>query len=67
MMTIINEVGSIKSFNWAWQHRLIQCEEWVQFDCTDCLQLEFNYQALSLSKMDCFKVVKIIGGKVDLN
>ena len=41
--------------------------ECQQFDCIDCLQLEFHYQAHKLSETDHFKKVKIIGGFVDLD
>ena len=60
-------VKSVENFNWAWQFRTSDSNEWQQFDCTDCLQLEFNFQANKLSETSNFSKVQIVGGVVDLN
>ena len=57
----------MENFNWAWQFRLDDSENWQQFDCTDCLQLEFNFQAHKLSETADFRKVQIIIGVVDLD
>ena len=28
--------------------------DWVQFECTDCLQLEFSYQAFRISGKNAY-------------
>ena len=40
--------------------------KWVQFDCPDCLVLEFEYQAFCISENDeKFNQVKLIKGTVN--
>lgn len=41
----IQEGKSKHDFNWAWVYYVEEQDRWQQFDCTDCLQLEFHYQA----------------------
>ena len=54
------------NFNWAWQFFSEKLGYWVQFDCPECLQLEFNYQALQISRLDAYKIVETIIGTVNL-
>ena len=63
---VLEKVRSVENFNWAWEYRRSDAEEWVQFDCTDCLILEFNYQAYSICAKEKFKTCKIIKGVVDI-
>ena len=51
--------------NWAWQFRSSDAEEWKQFDCTDCIQLEFNFKAYSVKKEEGTQKVLVIAGEVD--
>ena len=46
---VLETVGTPRNFNWAWQYFDEAEEQWVQFDCPDCLQLEFHYHAYKLS------------------
>ena len=62
----MKKVGNVQNFNWAWQYRASDAEEWQQFECTDCLQLEFNYQAFIISEQEAFKYVKLIFGTVNM-
>ena len=57
---------SVANFNWAWQFKVSDAEDWQQFDCIDCLQLEFNFQAHFLSNLKEFRKVQILCGVVDL-
>lgn len=41
-------------------------EVWKQFDCTDCIILEYGYLAYMKSKKDKFRHVQIADGLVDL-
>ena len=41
-------------------------DEWKQFECTDCLLLEFHYQAYKITENSDFQKVDLIEGKVDL-
>ena len=34
-----------KNFNWAWQFFSEDQGDWIQFDCPECLLLEFSFQA----------------------
>ena len=43
-----------QDLNWAWQFKSYEDDNWTQFDCPDCLQLEFHYQAHKLSGNDQF-------------
>ena len=63
---VSDRLKSVDNFNWAWQYRESENAEWQQFDCTDCLQLELNYQTLKLFGEERFKKVKIVNGIVDL-
>ena len=60
-----------REFNWAWQYEASKDgekgeREWTQFDCTDCLQLEFHYQAFKITEKTEFAVVELLQGSVDL-
>ena len=61
------KLKNVENFNWAWEFRVSDAEDWQQFDCTDCLQLEFNFQAHKLSETAHFRKVQIVSGIVDLN
>ena len=52
-------------FNWAWQFYCENTGDWIQFDCPDCLQLEFNFQAFKISGKDSFKIFDTVKGKVN--
>lgn len=54
-------------FNWAWLYFSEENEAWIQFDCPDCLQLEFNFQAYKLSRNNDFKSIENIRGTVNLD
>ena len=36
--------------NYAWQFWNSEAKDWTQFDCTECLVLEFDYQAYVISE-----------------
>ena len=55
-----------KNFNWAWQYYSDIIGDWVQFDCPECLQLEFYFQALRISGLDAYMIVETIIGIVNL-
>ena len=38
---------------------------WVQFDCVDCLVLEFNFKAFTICKMDQYLKVETVKGTVN--
>ena len=40
---VIDTVMTPRNLNWAWQYLEDIDKQWVQFDCPDCLQLEFHY------------------------
>ena len=63
---VAEKAKSVKNFNWAWQFRSDDTEEWQQFDCTDCLQLEFNYQVFKLSNLKGYSKVQLLLGVVDM-
>ena len=56
---------NVQNYNWAWQYWNPHLEQWCQFDCTDCLILEFSYQAYKITGKDKFQSVEIISGSVD--
>lgn len=71
---------TLTDLNWAWyytnkdpedteSHKIAknstETENWTQFECTDCLQLEFNYQAYHLSKNELFVEAEILSGIVN--
>ena len=56
-----------ETFNWAWQFFSEELGKWIQFDCPECLQLEFNYQAYKIFKENIYKRFEIILGVVDLD
>ena len=63
-------MGSFKTvhdFNWAWQFWEEEREDWVQFCCTECLKLEFSYQAYLLNRHEDFKCADILQGTVDFD
>ena len=52
---MMEKVKSVHDFNWAWQFWDQMQLQWVQFDCTECLMLEFNYQAFKISGLTLYK------------
>ena len=57
----------MEDLNWSWQYWKAQEERWVQFECTDCLHLEYGYKAYQISENgNLYSEVKILQGTVDL-
>ena len=46
---IKKSIKSVKQLNWAWQFWNEQLGIWEQFQCPECLNLEFYYQAYTIS------------------
>ena len=44
-------IESVKALNWAWEYQseTTSQQQWTQFNCNDCLVLEFGYQTYQLS------------------
>ena len=55
-----------KNFNWAWHYYSEQEDQWIQFDCLDCMLLEFNYQAYIISSKSVYTKVEIMSGTIDI-
>ena len=36
-------INSVRNLNWAWQFWNEKKKDWIQFECTECLVLEFDY------------------------
>lgn len=64
--TVRNSFKSVQQINWAWVYFCDEQGAWVQFDCTECIILEFNYHAFNISGKDAFRVVETLVGDVDL-
>lgn len=62
----MKEFKTIQDFNWAWRYYCVETSVWVQFDCMECLQLEYNYHAYQISGKDKLAMVQIVTGLVDL-
>lgn len=58
---------SVRALNWAWQYWNARLNDWVQFECTDCLVLEFDYQAYQIQANDRFKTTDILHGTVNFD
>ena len=43
--SVKSKFKSVSDLNWAWQYWDPQLNDWVQFQCTECLKIEFAYQA----------------------
>ena len=56
---------NISDFNWAWQYYDENASQWLQFDCNDCLVLEFDYQAYKLTAKEEYSKAEITDGTVD--
>ena len=61
-----------REFNWAWQFKVIgteqqEMDQWTQFECPDCLQLEFHYQAFKITGNTQFVEVDLLFGQANLN
>ena len=52
--------------NWAWFFLDPHLETWIQFNCTECLVIEYGYQAFRISKQEEFRHVKFLKGIIDL-
>ena len=63
---IAKKIKSVHDFNWSWQMWNNIEQKWIQFDCPECLNLEFNYQAYNICGHSIYKTVQIIPGTVDL-
>ena len=50
---------------WAWQYFDKGSLEWIQFDCMECLVIEYAYKAYTISKSSQFKQTDIVQGTVD--
>ena len=57
---------SLKDSLWAWYYKSADQSKWIQFDCTDCLLIEYRYQAYSISKNKEYGLVTILKGIIDL-
>ena len=57
--------ASMFARNSSLDHKLNE-PQWIQFECTDCLQLEFHYQAYVMHGKNKFRYVNILSGLVDL-
>ena len=54
----------VKQMLWAWYYQDQDKEnDWVQFDCSECLIIEFEYQAYKLSQDEKYRELPI-GGKM---
>ena len=42
-------VKCVGNLNQSWQYYDVENQEWVQFQCTECLILEFDYQAYKIT------------------
>ena len=51
--------------NWAWQYLDNIKGYWVQFPCTECLRLEFDFQVYLKTGKEEFQKSDIIQGTVD--
>ena len=40
---IKDKIKSVKNLNWSWQMWNEIESRWIQFDCPECLSLEFQY------------------------
>ena len=58
---------SVKDLNWAWQYWSEVENKWLQFDCIDCLSLEFSFKAYHISGNSTFRLIEILQGTVDLD
>ena len=63
MDQIKSKYKSVHELNWAWQY--LVNETWCQFDCPDCLELEFMYQAYTISKKSAYQCANLMIGTVD--
>ena len=63
--TVRKTFKSIKEFNWAWSYLNEENNTWEQFECTECLKLEFDYQAYKISGNSYFKCSNILQGLVN--
>ena len=57
----------MRALNWAWQYWNERLNDWVQFECTDCLVLEFDYQAYMIQSKERFKKSTILHGTVNFD
>ena len=44
-----DSLTSIHDLNWAWQFYSEAEQQWTQFDCTECLMIEFHFQLYRVS------------------
>ena len=60
-------IKSVKDLLWAWQYQDELTKEWIQFDCTECLVIEYSYQVYSISKNSEFRQIQILSGTIDFD
>lgn len=58
-------ISSVRDLNWAWQYFDEKKNQWIQFDCTECLAIEFDYQVYYKSRLEEYKFTDIILGQID--
>ena len=61
-----SKIKTVSDLNWAWQYCHNETGHWIQFDCNDCLVLEFGYTAYTLTGQYQYQFLEVIDGKVDL-
>ena len=54
-----NQIKTINRYNWAWQYFDQETDNWIQFDCNDCLVLEFGYKAYTLMGKKKYQQVEL--------
>ena len=53
--------------DWAWQYEANpDGGRWIQFDCSECLVLEYAYQAYQVTLQESLRMIEIMSGTVDL-
>ena len=57
----------VDQLNWAWQHFNELENDWIQFECTDCLVLEFHYKLYKHEEAKDLRIVELISGTVDFD
>lgn len=61
----MKKIKSVKDFNWAWQFYDEKKNDWIQFECPECLMLEFGYQIYRMSSSEEHKQTQIMKGLMD--
>ena len=66
MDLVKKSIKTVDNLNWAWQYFNNHTGSWTQFDCNDCLVLEFGHKAYTLTGKDQYQYLEVSDGKVDL-